>query len=208
MALHKSMTAMASEVIAEYLLTSQFCLQSGKPGGAYPATLLLLCVTNSFGSYLTGSLVTIEGKSQTITKGEPFRVLNHHLFGLHLTHKQIKVIEQSYRNRLSHNAIIGRGAFLLLTQAGAPFVFSGNGMLIRVGAFHRLVSRVWANFPKEQIALWEQRQFNYRPSSASFFRLPSSDELLPDELRALQQDYRRWKKKNRKNKKAKKKKRH
>lgn len=206
MTLHKSMASMASEVIGEYIRASQFCLEFRKLDGGclgYPATLLLLCVTNALGSYLSGEAVTIEGKSQKITQGEPFRVLNHQLFGLQLTHKQIKLIEHSYRNRLSHNAIIERGSFLLPTQAGAPFIFSGKGMLTRVGSLYQLVSEVWARFPKEQITLWERSQPHYRPSTAQLLELSNSDELLPDELRALKQDYKR----RRKNKKEKKKKR-
>jgi hypothetical protein len=194
------MASMASEVIAAYLRASELCLESGGFLG-YPATLLLLSVTNAFGSYLTGEDVTIEGKSQTITRGEPFRVLNHPLFGLQLSHKRIKLIEQSYRNRLSHNAIIERGAFLLPTQDGAPFIFRGKGVLIRVGSLYRLVSRVWAQFPKEEIALWEQRQPNYQWSSVELLKLSRSDELLPAELRALMRDYKRWRSGHKKKKK-------
>jgi hypothetical protein len=92
MTLHKSMSSMAAEVIEEYLRTAQFCLEFRKQDGGclgYPATLLLLCVANALGSYLAGESVTIEGKPQKITRGEPFRILNHPLFGLQLSHKRI-----------------------------------------------------------------------------------------------------------------------
>jgi hypothetical protein len=198
MALHRNMASMASEVIEEYLRASQFCLEFRNFDGGclgYPATLLLLCVTNALGSYLTGEDVAIEGKQQKITRGEPFRVLNHTLFGLQLTHKQIKLIEQFYRNRLSHNAIIERGSFILPAQGGTPFVFSGNHVLVRIASFERLVSKVWAKFPKEQIALWEQRQPGYQKAAIEILKLSSPDELLPEKLRALKRSYERTKKK-------------
>jgi len=191
------MAGMAAEVITEYLRTCQFCLEGGEVLG-YPATLPLLCVTNAFGSYLKGEPVSIDGKVQEIKKGEPFRVLNHPLFGLQLKEKQIKLVEHSYRNSLSHNAIIKRGAFLLPGQAGAPFIFEGNAVLIRVGSFYNLVSRVWAQFPKETIAQWEEKQPNYL--WPKFWKLSKSPQLLPDEL-ALMRAYKRWKKKKKKKKK-------
>jgi hypothetical protein len=63
MALHNNMASMASEAIEEYLRAAQFCLEFRKADNGilgYPATLLLLCVTNALGSYLMGDLVTIE----------------------------------------------------------------------------------------------------------------------------------------------------
>lgn len=194
------MAGMASEVIAGYLRASQLCLE-GHEVLTYPATLLLLSATNALGSFLTGETVAIEGKPQRITKREPFRVLNHTLFCLHLTHKHIKLIEQSYRNRLSHNAIIERGSFLLPTQVGAPFIFEGGGVLIRVGSFYRLVSQVWAKFDQNKIAQWERGQRNYQWSSSELLELSRSDELLPKELQTLMQDYKRWKKNRKRNKK-------
>ena len=196
------MASMASEVITEYLRACQFCLEGDEVLG-YPATLLLLCVINAFGSYLKGESVRIDGKLREIKRGEPFRVLNHPLFGLQLKEKQIKLVEYSYRNGLSHNAIIERGAFLLPGQAGAPFIFNGNVVLIRVGAFYSLVSRVWSQFPKETIVQWEQRRPGYLWSSSEVFELSKSNKLLPDELQALMRDYQQWKKKKKKKKKKK-----
>jgi hypothetical protein len=200
MTLHKSMASMASEGIEEFLRASQFCLGFKKPDGGvlgYPATLLLLSIINAFGSYLTGETVAIEGKSQKITKGEPFRILNHNLLGLRLSHRQIKLIEHSYRNRLSHNAIIERGSFLLPTQTGSPFVFSGDLTLIRVASLFDLVSKAWAQFPKGQIALWEQRQPSYRKSSIQVLKSSSLGDLLPTELQALERSFKLAKKKRR-----------
>ena len=99
-----------------HLFTIRACLSHRKPDGGclgFPSTLMMLCLIDAFGTYLRGEEVVIDGKGQKITRGEPFRVLNHALFGLKLTSRQIKTIEQSYRNRLAHNAMIDTNSWLI-----------------------------------------------------------------------------------------------
>ena len=154
----------------------------------------LLCIANALGTYLPGEPVVIEGRTQKITKGEPFRVLNHPIFDLGLTHRQIKLIEQSYRNRLAHNAIIERGSVIVPTQGEPPFIFHKSLIVIQLGSLHRNVSHAWARFPKGRIALWEKQQPEYSKGSAKLPPLTDRPELTP-ELRRLRQTFRRTRKK-------------
>jgi len=105
---HTQPWELAQEAVEEYLAVARSCVASTKPDGGiygYPATLLLFCVVNALGNYLRGDHVVIDGKAEEITKGEPFRVLNHPLFGLKLHREQIKQVELAYRNPLAHKAI-------------------------------------------------------------------------------------------------------
>jgi hypothetical protein len=97
---------------------------------------------------------------QKITLGEPFRVLNHECFGLGLSSQQIKLLEQSFRNRLAHNAIIDVGSFLLPLSGDPPFAFESGRVGIKVFSFHELVARAYSRFPKERIESWAKRLRN------------------------------------------------
>jgi hypothetical protein len=119
-------------------------------------------VVNALGSYLIGEEIIIDGRKQKITRGEPFQVLNHKYFGLRLSRDEIKKLKESYRNGLTHNAIIEVEASLVQTpdsQAQIPFTFTSNKVQINVGAFHRLVVKTWERFPKSKI---ESRAGQYR----------------------------------------------
>jgi hypothetical protein len=157
MALHENLGQLAIEAIDEYLIASANCLKFRKKDGGclgYPATLLLLCVINALGVWLDGDNVTIDGRLEKITEGEPFRVLNHDCFGLELSGQEIKLLKQSYRNRLAHNAIIDVGSFLLPREDDPPFVFESEGVGIKVFSFYKLVVRAYSRFPKERIHSW------------------------------------------------------
>jgi len=151
---------MAVEAINEYLTAAGMCLEFRKPDGGclgYPSVLLLLCVTNALGSYLKSETVIIANRPQRITRGEPFRVFNHGCFDLDMTQKQIKQIEDYYRNRLAHTAVIKAGAFLLPSDDDPAFVFqTENGMAIRVFSFYRSVARACSRIPVSQIQAWEE----------------------------------------------------
>lgn len=163
MAVHENPGRMAMEAIDEYFTASENCLRFRKPDDGclgYPATLLLFCVINALGICLHGDSVTIDGRLQTITPGEPFRILNHECFGLGLSHKEIKLLEESYRNRLAHNAIIDVGSFLLPRSDDPPFVFESGQVGIKVFSFHQLVVRAYSRFPKERIESWAKQLQN------------------------------------------------
>lgn len=156
MALHGSSSTMAIEVIQEFLYVSDICIKSQKSSGGcfgYTATLLLFFIVDAFGVWLRNDTVQIGGRGQKI-KNEPFRVLNHGIFGLGLTGAQIKILEHSYRNALAHSAIIRPGAFLVQgpNVATAAFTFASNRVqVINVDSFHQLVAQAWAQFPKNRL---------------------------------------------------------
>lgn len=166
MALHSDFATMAVECVDEYIETAANCLKSRKPDGGcfgYPATLLLFCVINILGVFLRGETIKIEKREQTITKGEPFRVLNHSIFGLNLNAKRIKILEQSYRNALAHEGIIEWGAFLVQTPNGQsrqnPFTFATDKVqVIDVDSLHQLVVKAWNQFDKGRIQTWARQR--------------------------------------------------
>jgi len=154
MAIHPNLWELSKEAIEEYLLTIKGCLNHRKSDGGclgYPATLLMLCLVGVFGSFLQNDEVIIDGKNQRVTKGEPFRVLNHSIFGLSLTNSEIKTIEKSYRNRLAHNAMIDTSSWLIPGSGPAPFVFKDGQVGILVFKLHELLETAWQKFDKKRI---------------------------------------------------------
>lgn len=164
MALHEDSASMAIEAISEYIEVSESCLKAKKSDGGcfgYPAALLLFCVTNALGVYLCGDNIRIDGRTQTITRGQPFRVLNHSIFGLDLKSAQVKLLEECYRNRLAHNAIIEIGAVLIHApgQLSRPFAFASNQLqIINLDSFYRLVNLAWKKFPRSRIETWAKQR--------------------------------------------------
>jgi len=154
MAIHKDLWTLAEEAIHEYILTAQCCLGYRKPDNGclgYPAALLLLCVVNALGTYMRNEPVRIDGKEQLITGGEPFRVLDHALFGQTLSHKQIKIIEKAYRNLLAHNAMLAPNAWLLPGKGDPIFVFNGESVNVYIVSLFEMVNQSWQNLDKSKI---------------------------------------------------------
>jgi hypothetical protein len=161
MAIHEKLRTMAMEAIDEYLQASKLCLERRKPDNGclgYPSTLLLFCVVNALGTYLVGDSIEIEKRLQKITRGEPFRVLNHVCFGLTLSNKEIRLLKHSYRNALAHSAIIEYGTSLLPSDEDPPFTFESGLVEIRVFSFYRCVWRAWERFPKDRLQAWENKR--------------------------------------------------
>lgn len=149
MAIHQEAAGLSIEAIDEYVRASELCLDFRKADGGclgYPATLLLFCVVDALGGYLSLD------KRNKIPKREPFYVLKHPCFGLDLTTDQVKWLEGWYRNGLAHNAAIPPGT-CLTGEDGPPFDFAANGdpVKIRVSSFHRLVKHTWERFDKSPI---------------------------------------------------------
>lgn len=155
MAQHRVLWTLAQDTIEEYLDTVDHCIFHHRKadGGCLgcPAALLLLCIIDALGTYLRNEKVSIEGKNQTITKGEPFRVLNHPIFGQNLSAVQIKTIEKSYRNLLAHNALIASGHGLRVGVEGPPFEFRRGQVWISIDVLYRIVKAAWASFDKGKI---------------------------------------------------------
>jgi len=154
MAVHPNPWSLAAETIEEYLLAARHCLSYKKLDGGclgYPSVLLLLCVVNALGTYLRDRSVRIDGKNTPIARGEPFRVLNHSLFGLKLAEKEIKKIEARYRNMLAHNGMIATQSWLLPGKGSKPFIFEQEHVAVYVESFYDLVVAAWKNFDKSDI---------------------------------------------------------
>lgn len=166
MALHASFYTMAIDGIDEYLTTSEYCLDFTKRDDGvlgFPAALLLFCITNAMGVYMSGESVTIAGRTQRITKQEPFRIFNHELFDLRLEHAQIKHLETAYRNALAHTAIIDLGASMVAHVDGPVFIFKPHGSVrINLASFQKRVADAWSRFPKERIKSWADQHHALR----------------------------------------------
>jgi hypothetical protein len=154
MATHPNLWELSQEVIEEYLLAIKGCLAYRKPDGGclgFPAALLMLCLIDAFGTFLRSEGVVIDGRKQRITRGEPFRVLNHSLFSLDLTTAQIKTIERAYRHRLAHNAMIDTDSWLIPKSGPAPFVFQNGKVGILVFKLQEILEAAWSRFDRGKI---------------------------------------------------------
>jgi hypothetical protein len=129
-------------VIEEYLDIANLCITMKKQDAGiygYPATLLLFCAINALGSSL-------------IAGNEPFRILNEAPFNCGLDNRQVKQLEQWYRNLLAHNGMIAPGSCLSPEDGGAPFIFSSDEpVLIRVKSLYNLVRGAWEKLDKVKL---------------------------------------------------------
>lgn len=104
MAIHPNLESMLYESLPEMLLASKNCIEFRKDPAiwlvsgcyGYPSALLLLSITDSIGSYVEKKKVK-----------NHFKILiNKEYYGLELTEEEIRVIFDSYRNLLSHHAVM------------------------------------------------------------------------------------------------------
>jgi hypothetical protein len=154
MAVHQDSWALAEEAVDEYLIAAGKCIESRKKDGGmlgFPAALLLLCLVNVLGTYLRDELVNIDGKAQPITRGTPFRVLNHPLFAQNLSKNEIRTVEEAYRNALAHEALMWPGHWLTPIPKAPPFGFQGGQVSISVPALYAAVESAWKNFDRTKI---------------------------------------------------------
>jgi len=125
-------------VIDEYLAVARLCVDVDRGGGAvwgYPAALLLFSATDAIGR---GILPAIGGNDARLD------VLATAPFNLALDTGQINLLRHAYRNTLSHNGQLGRGAVLTADRVGAPFEFQSGGVVsVRVPVFFDLLERGW-----------------------------------------------------------------
>lgn len=142
MAVHPNATSLTVEVIEEYLDIAKMCIATRKPDGGiygYPATLLLFCVINALGNSLIGG-------------NEPFRLLKQAPFKCGLDDRQVKQLEQWYRNLLAHNGMIAPGTCLSPDDSGAPFSFDTEELvLIRVKPLYAMVRSAWERIDKTRL---------------------------------------------------------
>lgn len=156
MAQHENLWGLVEEALGEYLEAAGNCIGHRKADGGchgYPAALLLLAATEAIGHILRHETCLIDGRHQKITRGEPFRVLNHASFGQTLSGAQIKNLEKAYRNPLAHNGMLSAGGALYkLPYKNGPAIFiEGDEVAIEVQSFHRLVADAWGHLDKAKI---------------------------------------------------------
>jgi hypothetical protein len=166
MAIHSNVNSLTIEAIEEYLDIAKLCISSRKQDGGiygYPATLLLFSVINAI------------GKSQ-IAGNEPFRVLQENPFNCQLNDRQIKQLEQWYRNLLVHNGMIAPGACLSPEDGGEPFkIDSGESVIIRVKPLYKLVRDAWDQVDKAKVnTTWRPKKQHSIANPVNLSRATSS----------------------------------
>jgi hypothetical protein len=150
MAIHSDVNSLTIEAIEEYLDIARLCITNRKQdGGIYgcPATVLLFSVINAIGT-------------SQLACNEPFRVLKEKPFSCPLNDRQIKQLEQWYRNLLTHNGMIAPGACLTPEDGGEPFKFDrGEPIIIRVKPLYNLVRDAWDRVDKAEVnAAWRPKK--------------------------------------------------
>lgn len=136
MAVATSLKDLATQVIEQFLVVAQMCVETRTEDGGilgYPAILLLLAAVDAIGHGLKA-------------KGGDTRlsVLTHSEFGQDLKPQQIKNLTHWYRHMLAHNGLIAPGVALTDETEGEPFCFTGEELtLIRVPVLCKLIRGSW-----------------------------------------------------------------
>ena len=139
MALHERPSSMLKESLYEYLEAAKFCCHyqkddpkwgpfQGKGCLGYPGGVLLFSIVDSIGNYFRGNQsfkVKIDGKAVFISGegSEHFKILNSKYFGQDLTQEFIKALYNKFRNKLSHNSVLGKNAYLIPDNTKYPEYF-------------------------------------------------------------------------------------
>lgn len=134
MAIHENTQSMLFESLPEMFLVAEYCVNFEKdqniwpaPGCyGYPAVLLLCSIADAIGSYVIGGNIE-----------KHFDILNHQdYYDLGLDKKDIKLIYNSYRNLVSHNAVLAPGTMLDIgTATELVFEMRGGTPLINLQPF-------------------------------------------------------------------------
>lgn len=129
MAIHKNIPLMLQESLPEMLLVAKYCIEFDEkkvpPWPAlgcygYPATLLLLSVADSIGSYIEKGNVE-----------NHFKILNSaDYYGLNLSTNGLKIIYDNYRNLLSHNTVMATNVGLNTGSIDSPVLQNNNGFYL------------------------------------------------------------------------------
>jgi len=124
MAIHPNTQSMLYESLLEMLLVAKYCMEFRKDKNnwptsgcyGYPATLLLLSIVDSIGSYVKKG--NIDNR---------FKILNDlNYYGLKLTDDEIKKLRKSYRDLLSHNTVLANNVGLKIGAKDDPILENQN----------------------------------------------------------------------------------
>jgi hypothetical protein len=125
MAIHSSTHSLIEEAITDYLAIADHCIMTAKPTGGcygYTTALLLFSIADAIGSFYRGNkslTVIIDQKKETIIRNgfQHYFILNSEYYGQRLSKKDIKLLYDSYRCLLVHNAALAPEHFL---DIGSP----------------------------------------------------------------------------------------
>ncbi len=151
MAIHASPESMLVESLREYFFVAEMCIQSRKDPqqfgtGAeygcygYPAGLLLLSIADCIGSY--------------VLKGNNFNILRESkYYNLPLSEKDVKIIDEYYRNSLVHNGLLIPGVALEIgSDTDAVYLVRHDGMpTLRLTPFLNATRIALETFFKENL---------------------------------------------------------
>ena len=105
---------MLKESIEEMLVAASLCIDFRKENGGclgYPASMLLLSIVDSIGSYYRGNVnfrIMIDGAEKIIKRPDyqHFYILNSDYYDLQLSENDIRKIYSNYRSLLVHNSVV------------------------------------------------------------------------------------------------------
>jgi hypothetical protein len=139
MALHDDSASMVSESYPEILEAARHCIsyrKDDKEKWKEFATGGCLGLIDSMGSYHRGNnnfKINIDGKQVSINAEgwEHFKILNSKYFNQNLSEEFIKVLYESFRNKLIHNSKLKLNAVLIPNNESQPHLkVSGKAFLI------------------------------------------------------------------------------
>jgi len=132
MALHLTPASMLKESLFETLEAAKFCSEYRKTdekwgdyqtGGClgYPAAILLFSIIDTIGSYYRKNStfkILIDEKETTIdSEGwQHFKILNSKYFNQTLSEKYIRELYTGFRNRLTHNSVLGKNSMMIMNN--------------------------------------------------------------------------------------------
>lgn len=129
MATHPTSASMLKESLPEFLEVAKYCADyiktdekwgNFKTGGClgYPGAVILFSIIDSIGSYYRKNRefkITVDSKETFITGegNEHFKILNSKYFNQNLPMDFIKKLYVEFRNRLTHNNVLGKDVLMI-----------------------------------------------------------------------------------------------
>ena len=125
---HKDAKSMMRESLREMIEVARYCVEFDKTvtwgyQGCYgfPGALLLLCIVDAIGKEILGGGDDIK---------KHFEIFNHKdYYDLDLNVYVIELLRNEYRNRLSHNALIGENVAMFPGDKNSPIIEDWGGKL-------------------------------------------------------------------------------
>lgn len=146
MAIHNKLSDLMRESILEYLEVADYCVNYeknvqkwGVPGCfGYPATVLLMSIADSIGSYIIGG-DCVE---------EHFKILNKaDYYNLNLSEEELRLLYKHHRCLLTHNAGLSFKVGLSIGGSGSSVVEWRDGKLyLNLKPFFELTKEVVKKF--------------------------------------------------------------